>query len=517
MRKWVLRTLYALPVLLIGGYAMSDYTATQGTVAAFVCQSTKICPGVVLYDPTGANGAAVKAASTAAAATDPAVVVAVSPNNTIPISAASLPLPTSAATAALQTTGNTSLTTINATLGTPMQATGGSVTANAGTNLNTSALATSANQTNATQKTQVVDGSGNVIASTSNALNVQCANCSGSGVSAADAATFTAGTSLFAPVGGQFTSGGATACVTGHECTAGMTAARAIFGDTSSIAGTATLTGNGPGGAGAQRVTIASDNTAFTVVATQATGTNLHMVCDSGCSGSGGTSIADAGTFTAGTTAGTPLIAEFTSGGATACVTGHACWVGMTAARGMFTDLSSQAGTAITSAPSAYGTVPTGNVIGVNAFVTNTNLNGQTTMLNSSPVVIASNQSTLPTGLVSQYPTGATPLTASATGTTAATTATLAGAVGKTTFVCGYSIRANASAAATGNATVTGTITGTLNFTQWTAPNASGIGINEQIFTPCVPASTTNTGIAVVSAAPGTGGVVSSTAWGYQL
>ncbi len=114
-----------------------------------------------------------------------------------------------------------------------------------------------------------------------------------------------------------------------------------------------------------------------------------------------------------------------------------------------------------------------------------------------------------------QYPAGATPITASATGTTGATTATLATGGSITTYLCGFSIRANATAAVTGNATVTGTITGTLNFTQWTAPNASGLGITEMIFTPCVPASAVNTAIAVVSAAPGTGGVVSSTAWGY--
>lgn len=54
------------------------------------------------------------------------------------------------------------------------------VTANAGTNLNTSLLATSANLTAGSQKTQIVDGSGNVIASTSNALNV---NISSSGLS----------------------------------------------------------------------------------------------------------------------------------------------------------------------------------------------------------------------------------------------------------------------------------------------------------------------------------------------
>ena len=115
------------------------------------------------------------------------------------------------------------------------------------------------------------------------------------------------------------------------------------------------------------------------------------------------------------------------------------------------------------------------------------------------------------------YPDGATPYTASATGTTGATTATLTGASSVTTYIWGFSIRANATAAATGNATVTGTITGTLNFTQWTAPLASGIGIAEMIFSPCVPASAANTSIAVVAAAPGSGGVVSTTAWGYKL
>lgn len=115
------------------------------------------------------------------------------------------------------------------------------------------------------------------------------------------------------------------------------------------------------------------------------------------------------------------------------------------------------------------------------------------------------------------YPVGAVPYTATATGTTAATTATLAGAASVTTYICGFSIRANATAAATGNATVTGVITATMNFTQWTAPNASGLGITEMIFAPCIPASATNTSVAVVSAAPGTGGVVSVTAWGYKL
>jgi hypothetical protein len=118
---------------------------------------------------------------------------------------------------------------------------------------------------------------------------------------------------------------------------------------------------------------------------------------------------------------------------------------------------------------------------------------------------------------ISPYPATAVPITASATGTTAATTATLTAVTGHTTYICGFSIRANATAAATNNATVTGTISGTLNFTQWTAPLASGLGVTEEAFVPCIPASAVTTSIAVVSGAPGSGGVVSVTAWGYSI
>lgn len=143
------------------------------------------------------------------------------------------------------------------------------------------------------------------------------------------------------------------------------------------------------------------------------------------------------------------------------------------------------------------------------------NSNGQNLSTNSAPVVIASDQSAVAVSIGTVYPTTATPVTASATGTTAATTATLAAVSGKTTYIAGFSIRANATAAATGNATVTGTISGTLNFTQWTAPAASGIGEIKMEFNPPIPSSAVNTAIAVVSAAPGTGGIVSTTVWGY--
>lgn len=129
-------------------------------------------------------------------------VVLASDQSTLAISAASLPLPSGAATSALQTTGNTSIASIDTKTPTvgqktmansspvvlasdqsaiPVSQSGSwTVTANAGTNLNTSALATSANQTNASQKTQLVDGSGNVIGSITNQLSVnQIANNSG--------------------------------------------------------------------------------------------------------------------------------------------------------------------------------------------------------------------------------------------------------------------------------------------------------------------------------------------------
>lgn len=131
---------------------------------------------------------------------------------------------------------------------------------------------------------------------------------------------------------------------------------------------------------------------------------------------------------------------------------------------------------------------------------------------------IAVSQTTpLPVEQTGSYPTGATAITASATGTTGATTATLAAVAGKTTYIAGFSIRSNATAAATGDATVTGTITGTMHFTQFTAPLASGIGVVEETFYPPVPASAANQAIAVVSAAPGSGGTVSVSAWGYQV
>ena len=63
---------------------------TVGTVSA-ITAGPAIGSGFYVRNTDGTNTAAVKAASTAAAATDPALVVAISPNNTIPVSLASVP------------------------------------------------------------------------------------------------------------------------------------------------------------------------------------------------------------------------------------------------------------------------------------------------------------------------------------------------------------------------------------------------------------------------------------------
>jgi hypothetical protein len=178
--------------------------------------------------------------------------------------------------------------------------------------------ATSTKQSDGTQKTQIVDGAGAVIASTSNNLNVQCANCSGSGVSTADAASFTPSVSLFAGGGGFFqTTATSNALTTGQQGMFQVTSNRALFTNLRNAAGTeigtsttplqvsvantgangtamlvtgtggtfpvtatnlsvnisqinavTPLMGNGVTGTGSQRVTIASDNTAFSVNAT---------------------------------------------------------------------------------------------------------------------------------------------------------------------------------------------------------------------------------------------------------
>lgn len=112
-------------------------------------------------------------------------------------------------------------------------------------------------------------------------------------------------------------------------------------------------------------------------------------------------------------------------------------------------------------------------------------------------------------------PNGATSVAVSAVGTTAIVTATMPAVANATNWLCGFSIRSLATAAATGDATVTGTVN-TLHFTEFVSPAASGVGTVEEGFDPCIPASAFNTAIAVNSIAAGTAGITSVTVWGYS-
>jgi hypothetical protein len=95
---------------------------------------------------TEVSGAAITLGQKTSAASLPVVIA--SDQSTLPISAASLPLPTGAATSALQTTGNTSLATI-------VTNTTGIATAANQTTGNTSLSSILANQTNGTQVTTI--------------------------------------------------------------------------------------------------------------------------------------------------------------------------------------------------------------------------------------------------------------------------------------------------------------------------------------------------------------------------
>lgn len=143
---------------------------------------------------------------------------------------------------------------------------------------------------------------------------------------------------------------------------------------------------------------------------------------------------------------------------------------------------------------------------------------GSNGLITLGPATIANSVPVIPS---SQYPGNATaaavPVTATATGTTAATVATIPAVSGKTAFICGFTITADATALAVGTAVVSGTISGSLSYLQGISAVTSGAGNLTQSFNPCVPASAANTAIVVTSAAAGTGGNTIVNAQGYYL
>lgn len=188
---------FATNLTQVGGAAISEGQKTMAAslpVAIASDQSTLPISASALPLPTGASTSALQTTgNTSLASIDgktPALgqalmaastpIAIASNQSSIPVTLASVPLPTGAATAANQTNGSQESqivqggNTATVSAAGALKVDGSAVTqpvSAASLPLPTGA-ATSANQTNASQKSQIVDGSGNVIASTSNALNV---------------------------------------------------------------------------------------------------------------------------------------------------------------------------------------------------------------------------------------------------------------------------------------------------------------------------------------------------------
>jgi hypothetical protein len=123
--------------------------------------------------------------------------------------------------------------------------------------------------------------------------------------------------------------------------------------------------------------------------------------------------------------------------------------------------------------------------------------------------------------IISEYPAGAVPITASSGNVAAGSAvATLAGVAGKTTYISGFEITGTgATLGLAVTPTVAGTISGTLSYT-YAAIAGALLGNNPLMvqYSKSIPASAVNTAIVVTCPTLGTGNTNSTvTAHGYQL
>lgn len=129
------------------------------------------------------------------------------------------------------------------------------------------------------------------VTGTSGNLNVQCANCSGSGVSTVDKATFTASTSLFAGSGGFFqTTATANPLTTGQQGMFQVTAQRALFSNLRDSSGTEL-------GVAAAPLQVSLANTAANGTALLVTGTGGTFPVSQASAGNLNATVVGTGTF----------------------------------------------------------------------------------------------------------------------------------------------------------------------------------------------------------------------------
>ncbi len=221
---------------------------------------------------------------------------------TQPVSAASLPLPTGASTSALQTTGNTSLSNID----TKTPALGQTTMAGSSPVVIASNQSAVPASQSGTWSTRTQDGAGNALASSTTApagseqalivrnipsgTQTVSGSVTASGTVTANQGTpaatanrwptqITDGTDLaqVSASGALLVDGSATTQPVSGTVTANAGTGNFAVNQTQ-VNGVAVSTGNGVAGTGVQRVTIASDNTAFTVNAAQSGTWNINNV-----------------------------------------------------------------------------------------------------------------------------------------------------------------------------------------------------------------------------------------------
>ncbi len=360
----------ALGLVAGGAYnSIADVLVTAGagtTVFDFVCFATKHCPTAVLTNSAGTEIATAGAP------------VRIDPTGTTP-QPVTMTSTTITGTVAATESGTWTVQPGNTANTTPWL-----VNANAGTNLNTSALALEAGGNLAAIK----PGTDRLISSATNIT---------AGSPLATTSFVTGSRYLSTPP--TFTNGQEGAFQIDANGRQLVTANATLGAETTKVIGTVRNQGNlggvmdaivgGTYPANAMAVGVLNGANIGRLVGDETSGLWVNIKAGAG---SGGTALADKSAWTVSSTNLTPIGGEFTTGGATACATAQACAVAMTATRGLFHDMNTWAETSL-GVPTAYGTAPTtGNYIGVNAFVTNATPLGQTTKSASSPVTLASDQ-----------------------------------------------------------------------------------------------------------------------------
>lgn len=113
------------------------------------------------------------------------------------------------------------------------------------------------------------------------------------------------------------------------------------------------------------------------------------------------------------------------------------------------------------------------------------------------------------------YPVNATPVASAATFTATTNSVALAAQSGKRNYACGFTITSGGTTTAVvGTSTLVGTAGTTLQFAYVFV--SSGQGALGVVFSPCIPASATNTTLTLSISQGSTGTIGALNVWGYR-